>query len=93
VITGKEKRVREEIFLTYRDVQRALVTDCWKLIWYPKARRLQVFDLEKDPLEQHDLSQSADIQERIARLIDQLASAEQQYGDPLAGKDGATPER
>lgn len=47
---------RTSIFTAYRDVQRALRTERWKIIRYPKAGRTQVFDLAEDPDELNDLS-------------------------------------
>ncbi|MFM8953420.1 MAG: hypothetical protein ACKOOF_10235 [Planctomycetaceae bacterium] len=58
-----------------QDVQRALVTDGWKLIDYPQAGRVQLFDLAADAAEQHDRSGVADAAQRLAALRDQLAAA------------------
>ena len=46
---------RREAFGYFRDVQRMIRTDRWKLIWYPKLGREQLFDLQHDPDELSDL--------------------------------------
>lgn len=40
----------------FTDTQRMLCDDRWKYILYPKADREQLFDLQNDPHELHDLS-------------------------------------
>jgi arylsulfatase A-like enzyme len=72
---GHEQDVRESLLLAYKDVQRALVTDGWKLIDYPQAGRVQLFDLAADAAEQHDRSGVAEEAQRLAALRDQLAAA------------------
>ena len=44
------------VFGYFMDVQRMIRGDRWKLIHYPKLPRDQLFDLETDPFERHDLS-------------------------------------
>ncbi len=53
----------------------------YKLIYYPMGNRLQLFDIEADPREFHDLSESPE----HAEIRDQLSSLliEQLYGDDL----------
>jgi len=75
VMRGHEQDVRESLLLAYKDVQRALVTDGWKLIDYPQAGRVQLFDLAADAAEQHDRSGVAEEAQRLAALRDQLAAA------------------
>ncbi len=56
VITGLTTHIRDTLFLAYRDVQRAVRDERWKLIVYPKINKRQLFDLHNDPYEMHDLS-------------------------------------
>ena len=53
---ARSPRVRDTLFLAYRDVQRAVRDERWKLIVYPKINKLQLFDLHDDPYEMQDLS-------------------------------------
>jgi arylsulfatase A-like enzyme len=66
--------VRPSIFTAYRQVQRAVRDDRWKLIVYPKINRTQLFDLAKDPAEMQDLAKDparANEVERLTRLLRQ----------------------
>ena len=51
VITGLTSHARDTLFLAYRDVQRAVRDERWKLIVYPKINKRQLFDLHDDPYE------------------------------------------
>ncbi|MGB9626882.1 MAG: sulfatase-like hydrolase/transferase, partial [Phycisphaerae bacterium] len=46
VIDRRESGVRSTLFTAYRDVQRAIRDDRWKLIRYPKINKTQWFDLK-----------------------------------------------
>ena len=50
ILTGKKKAVRDSVFAAYRDVQRMVRTERWKLIAYPKIERTQLFDLAERPV-------------------------------------------
>jgi arylsulfatase A-like enzyme len=84
VLRGETRAVRDELLLAYRDVQRALVRPPWKLIDYPRAGRRQLFDLDADPQECHDLWADAAYSETGRTMQDGLGEAERAAGDPLA---------
>ena len=73
VIHGRANHVRDTIFTAYMKVQRAVRHAHWKLIRYPQVNRTQLFDLESDPHELHDLSASPDQAERVKELMELLA--------------------
>ncbi len=52
-----------------------------KLIYYPVGNRLQLFDLARDPREEHNLAGSAAHADIIANLATELVS--RLYGDDL----------
>ena len=56
VLAGKSTTHRDAIFTSYRNVQRAVRDDRWKLIVYPQINKTQLFDLRSDPFEMHDLA-------------------------------------
>lgn len=56
ILSRRKGSIREETFGYYQDSQRMIRTDRWKFAWYPKVKREQLFDLEKDPHELRDLS-------------------------------------
>jgi arylsulfatase A-like enzyme len=56
-------------------------SDSYKLIRYPQVDVTQLFDLETDPDEMHDLSKEPAHADRIARMTAQLAKAQAHYTD------------
>lgn len=70
VWTGRQKSVRDSVFLPYTDTMRAVRDARWKLIVYPTINHQQLFDLRKDPGEVNDLaSQKPAEVERLRRLL------------------------
>jgi arylsulfatase A-like enzyme len=83
VIRGEQASVRDSIFCAYRDSQRMVCNETWKLIVYPKIGRQQFFNLGSDPDELRDLSAGADYHDRITDMMQQLLVLQRQAGDPL----------
>lgn len=84
VIDGKAERVRESLFLAYRDVQRAIRDERFKLIRYPQINRTQLFDLTDDPNEMRDISGVNGQAERIARMTGLMTDWQRKLGDTQA---------
>ena len=67
----------ESVYGAYLELQRAVTHDGWKLIAYPKAKVLRLYDLKSDPAEQKDLADSPEHSPRkkdlLARLVRQAA--------------------
>jgi len=82
IIQGRSEAVREVIFGAYRDVQRMARTDRWKLIYYPKIDRTQLFDLKADPDELHDLSANPKHARTLNQLRSRLVRLQGQFDDP-----------
>ncbi len=57
ILGGKQPKVRDVLYTGYRDCQRAVRDDRWKLIRYPLVDRTQLFDLSGDP---HELTNLAE---------------------------------
>jgi arylsulfatase A-like enzyme len=89
VIDGKTKTVRSELMLAYRNVQRAIRDDRWKLIRYPAVNHTQLFDLKTDPHEMKNRAGDSDCFPQIVRLTERLQMLQKQYGDtqPLDDRD------
>ena len=81
VIEGRTQKVRDTIFLSYRDVQRAVRDSRWKLIRYPQVNVTQLFDLQADPHELKDLSSDKTQAERIKTLTAELGRWQLELGD------------
>lgn len=74
----------EAVFASYRDVQRMVRTQEWKLIWYPKAGKWQLFRMKTDPDELDDLSGDGRNAGVMKDLTQRLHAHMKESGDPLA---------
>jgi arylsulfatase A-like enzyme len=81
VIEGKQSSVRDTLFLSYRDVQRAIRDDRYKLIRYPQVNITQLFDLQTDPDELNNLAKNPDQAERVKKLMTELERWQKSLGD------------
>ncbi|MGE3821521.1 MAG: sulfatase-like hydrolase/transferase [Isosphaeraceae bacterium] len=81
VIQGRKPNVREVLFGAYRDCQRMVRDERWKLLWYPKIDRFQLFDLANDPWEIHDLSTDPGQVDRLSRMKAILGEEQHRHGD------------
>jgi len=77
----------ENVCAAYRDVQRMVRTDRWKLIEYPKAGVTQLFDVAADPWELTNLAADPTRAPVLADMRSRLARQQRETGDPLAPKE------
>ena len=82
IIHGEKSRVREYLFTAYRACQRSISDDRWKLIRYPLIDKTQLFDIEHDAHEEHDLASQPKYAGKIKELTTKLAELQKQYDDP-----------
>jgi len=84
VIAGRQSRVREWLFGAYKDCQRMVRDERWKLIEYNAngVRNTQLFDLQNDPDELHNLAADPGHAEQLARLRALLLEGQRQFDDP-----------
>jgi arylsulfatase A-like enzyme len=83
IIFGKTNQIRNSIFTSYIDAQRAVRNERFKFIRYPKIDHQQLFDLKNDPFELVDLSKNADYQPVVKDMTELLLKNQQQYTDKL----------
>jgi arylsulfatase A-like enzyme len=83
VIYGQSRGVRDTLFLAYRDVQRAVRDERWKLICYPHVNQTQLFDLQNDPNELRNLASDSAHAGRLAKMLRQLQDWQKHLGDSL----------
>ncbi|MFD2158261.1 sulfatase-like hydrolase/transferase [Rubritalea tangerina] len=76
------KQTRPYLTLAYQRSQRSIRDSRWKLMVFPEINQHQLFDLENDPDEIHNLADKHP--EIVARLWKQLESEQQRYGDDQA---------
>ena len=73
VIKGEKKGVRSSLYTAYRNTVRAVRTDEWKLIRYPRRNYTQLFNLKKDPLEIDNLANRPECQGTLKEMMKLLA--------------------
>ncbi|MFO7922073.1 MAG: DUF4976 domain-containing protein, partial [Bacteroidales bacterium] len=67
----------------YMDLQRMVRKDGFKLIIYPDADKILLFDIENDPREMIDLSDDPDYQDIKAGLFIDLLNLQKEMNDNL----------
>lgn len=72
-----------EIYGAYMDLQRMIRVDDYKLIVYPKAGVIKLFDLINDPAEKHNLAGASGELDRVRSMFRQLQDLQVQMGDTL----------
>jgi arylsulfatase A-like enzyme len=80
---GKQDKIRDSVFLPFMQSQRAVRDERWKLAAYPKIGHLQLFDLQQDPYEMHNLIDDPQHQPQVKRLQALMKSWQQQVNDSL----------
>ncbi|GAA4433886.1 sulfatase-like hydrolase/transferase [Bremerella cremea] len=83
LIEGKEKTSYDAIYNCYLDLQRSITADGFKLMVYPKADCVKLFDLAKDPSETKDLSADPSYAEKRQQLFATLQDWQAKVGDQL----------
>ena len=81
IILGHQPKVRECLFTAYRDYQRSLRDDRWKLIRYPLIDKTQLFDLQADPHEMTDVAGKPESADTIKQLTALLEKTRKEHGD------------
>ncbi len=89
VLQGKKKSIYPYIFGYFRNVQRMIRTDRWKLIYYPHIDRWQLFDLQNDPDELYDLAGDAKQKDVLRDLRGKLLAWRKEVNDPTLAKTAA----
>jgi len=72
-----------EIYGAYMDLQRMIRMDDYKLIVYPRAGVIKLFDLINDPLEMHNLAGAGSQKERVLEMFGHLQELQVAMGDTL----------
>jgi len=83
VLRGETKEVYPFVCGYFRNFQRMIRTDRWKLCRYPQVERMQLFDLAADPNEMRDLSADGSHAATRAELERKLCEWQVAAKDPL----------
>lgn len=82
--TGKQTDGNyQAIYNGYVDLQRMIRKDGFKLIIYPKIKKVLLFDLNKDPEEMHNLADDEAYKTKVATLFKDLVQLQKDMNDPL----------
>ena len=97
LLQSPEAKIRDSIYLAYREFQRAVVEKRYKLIEYVKvtkegtsrgSRRTRLFDLRQDPWETNSLANDPAHASTLQRLQHKMVRLRQEYDDGTArGKE------
>ena len=82
------KPARSSMIFAYKNVQRAVRDERWKLIRYPQVDRTQLFDLQTDPFEVHNLADLPENAAKVAELTSLLEKEMVVQGDKVTLKVG-----
>ncbi|WP_372751887.1 sulfatase-like hydrolase/transferase [Labilibaculum sp.] len=79
----RKKSSYPAIYGCYKNLQRMIRKDGFKLIVYPKAKKVLLYDLDNDPLEMNDLSGQDASKSKVKELFAQLIELQESMNDPL----------
>jgi arylsulfatase A-like enzyme len=81
---GEQKEsAYDEIYGAYTKKQRMIRVDGFKLIVYPEANIMRLYDLNKDPLEMNDIANLDENKERVKTLFSKLVALQKTMDDEL----------
>ena len=73
----------DSIYGCYLKKQRSIRTDQYKMIAYPEAKTLRLYDIKHDPLEKNDLAQEPGMKPILADLFRRLIALQDKMNDDL----------
>jgi len=79
----RKKSAYPFIYGAYLNLQRSIRTEKYKLIIYPEAKKMLLFDLKNDPEEMIDLAGEENYKDQIHSLTKALEELQKQMEDPL----------
>ncbi len=83
LLTGKTDKGEDAIFGCYKQHQRMVRTDKYKLIAYPKANKLQLFDIVNDPNEVKNLANDPKFLGKKVEMFIKLVTKQNELGDDV----------
>lgn len=82
LLRHQTERLHDFVTGAFTDTQRMICDERWKFVLYPKAGRAQLFDLQNDPDELHDLSAEPAHAPKRDDLKARLEAWRREQGDP-----------
>ncbi len=78
-----EKSTMNAVYAAYMNSQRAVIENDWKLILYPKAKVVKLFNLKLDPQEKTNLSADPALMPKKQALFATFQALQKKYADEL----------
>jgi choline-sulfatase len=78
-----DKSSYDALYGAYLDLQRSVTLDGYKLILYPKIKRMRLYRLSDDPGEMNDLAEDEKCRPVIQKLFTRLLELQPEVGDTL----------
>jgi arylsulfatase A-like enzyme len=82
-LSGRTERLFDSVYCAYRGFQRMVRTKTHKLLLYPEARKVQLFDIERDPWEMDNLAEDPALSATISGLFAELKRWQETVSDTL----------
>jgi len=83
LIAGKATQSHDAVYGAYLGLQRMVTDEGWKLLLYPRIKKVRLYHLEEDPLEMKDLAGDPKHAPVIRRLFATLLKLQKEAGDTL----------
>ncbi|MCG8582944.1 MAG: sulfatase-like hydrolase/transferase [Bacteroidales bacterium] len=83
VTSKRNKGSYDAIYGCYLGKQRMIRSDRYKMIIYPLANKVRLFDVKKDPEELNDLAANKKYRKEIHQLFEEFKKLQQETGDPV----------
>lgn len=80
---GKKMKTRDAVIGCYIGCQRMIRTDKYKMIIYPRANIVRLYDIQKDPHEINDLAGNKKYRKIMDKLFKRFQELQQEIKDPL----------
>ncbi|PAY20377.1 choline-sulfatase [Rhodopirellula sp. SM50] len=80
---GGDDSPYDVVYGAYLDKQRSVRTENYKLIVYPVANKIRLYDMKQDPQEMNDLAGSAEHAKTVKRLFSRLETLQAEMNDSL----------
>lgn len=82
-IIHEQSKGEKYIFGVYKNLQRMIRSDRYKLIIYPEVREIQLFDMWNDPYEMKNLQADSKYKQIKKKLLKSLLVQQKKYNDSL----------
>lgn len=83
LLKGQKMKTRDAIITCFSGCQRIIRTNKYKMIIYPGANRVRLYDLEKDPFEMNDLAENTRYHSIMKKLFVRFKELQKDVKDPV----------